>query len=57
MKAGDMIPADVRITQCSADAEVNNASLTGESDPIARAWVPEDAAPLEAKNMCFSELT
>jgi len=51
--AGDMIPADIRITECSSDAEVNNASLTGESEPIGRAWVPEDNPPLEAKNMCF----
>jgi len=53
LKAGDMIPADIRITECSSDAEVNNSSLTGESDPIERAWVPEENPPLEAKNMAF----
>jgi len=53
LKAGDKIPADIRITACSSDAQVNNASLTGESDAQDRSWAASSSVPLEAKNMCF----
>lgn len=33
LKAGDKVPADLRILECSDDMQVDNASLTGESEP------------------------
>ena len=50
-----LIPADLRVIDCSHDLEVDNSSLTGESDPQKRAWKPEseDIIPMEAKNLCF----
>lgn len=53
IKGGDKVPADIRIVECSDDLQVDNASLTGEAEPLKR--VPEctDENPLETKNMCF----
>ena len=49
-----LIPADIRVIECT-DLEVDNSSLTGESDPQKRAWKPEsvDIIPAESKNLCF----
>eukprot|EP01083_Nonionella_stella_P150092 477607_1 len=33
LKAGDKLPADVRIITCSKDCQVDNSALTGESEP------------------------
>eukprot|EP01084_Bolivina_argentea_P170788 295932_1 len=40
---GMLIPADVRVIECSVDLEVDNSSLTGESDPQKRSWKPESS--------------
>jgi len=49
--AGDMIPADLRITSCK-DLFINQASLTGESFPAEKI-----ATPVNPKNNSISELT
>jgi len=49
--AGDMIPADLRITSCK-DLFINQASLTGESFPAEKI-----ATPINPKNNSISELT
>lgn len=53
LKGGDKVPADVRVIKCSDDTQVDNACLTGESEPQKR--IPEctDDNPLETKNLCF----
>jgi magnesium-transporting ATPase (P-type) len=56
VRYGSKLPADVRIMQCTADMEVDNASLTGEADPQKRQFVPSqdpDTLPQEAKNLAF----
>merc|ERR1711879_280841 len=53
---GMKMPADLRIIQCSPDTEVDNASLTGESEAQKRKWTTvndEDANPMEAENLLF----
>jgi Mg2+-importing ATPase len=55
LSAGDMIPADVRLVACK-DLHVIQASLTGESFPVEKAYAAETIAgqsPLELKNTCF----
>jgi magnesium-transporting ATPase (P-type) len=53
LKAGDKVPADLRIIQCSDDMEVDNASLTGESEPQKRGILGTDDNPLETRNLAF----
>lgn len=53
LKGGDKVPADVRIIKCSDDAQVDNACLTGESEPQKRLPDCTDENPLETKNLCF----
>ena len=53
LKAGDRIPADIRIVQ-SYDMKVENAALTGESEHLVRSvncTHPEN--PLESQNLAF----
>ena len=53
LKAGDRIPADIRIVQ-SYDMKVENAALTGESEHLIRSvncTHPEN--PLETQNLAF----
>jgi len=52
LEAGEKIPADVIIIE-STGMKVNNASLTGESEPLKR--VPEctDDMPTRSKNVAF----
>jgi len=55
LAAGDMIPADLRITSCK-DLFVIQSSLTGESFPVEKFDAKEDdpRKPLhELKNVCF----
>jgi sodium/potassium-transporting ATPase subunit alpha len=52
-KAGDKIPADIRILECSDDCKVDNASLTGESEPQKRAPECTHKNPLETRNLAF----
>jgi len=53
LKGGDKVPADVRIIKCSDDTQVDNACLTGESEPQKRLTECTDENPLETKNLCF----
>lgn len=53
IKAGDKMPADIRILECSDDMQVDNACLTGESEPCKRSTKCTDANPLETQNMAF----
>jgi len=53
LKAGDRIPADIRVVQ-SYDMKVENAALTGESEHLVRSvncTHPEN--PLETQNLAF----
>ena len=36
VEAGDLIPADIRVLECSDNFQVDNAALTGESEPQKR---------------------
>ncbi|GAA0909480.1 cation-transporting P-type ATPase [Streptomyces thermoalcalitolerans] len=50
LEAGDAVPADCRLVEAQ-EAAVNNAALTGESDPVARVAKPvPPGPPLEARN-------
>lgn len=49
---GDLIPADVRILECS-NFKVDNSSLTGESEPQKRRADCTDENPMETKNLAF----
>jgi sodium/potassium-transporting ATPase subunit alpha len=53
MKAGDKVPADIRVVTCSDDMKVDNSSLTGEPDALKRTPEFTHENPLETKNMCF----
>jgi Mg2+-importing ATPase len=53
--AGDMIPADLRLTSCK-DLFLIQSSLTGESFPVEKFDIPENSAAsglLERKNICL----
>lgn len=53
---GKKVPADLRIVRCSMDSEVDNASLTGESEPQKRTWAVSNQSNdefIESKNLCF----
>ncbi len=55
LSAGDMIPADVRLT-AAKDLFITQATLTGESLPVEKLDTPETRAglsPLEFGNICF----
>ena len=50
---GDQVPADVRIVE-SSEVKVDNASLTGESEPVEKSHLPsESVVALEASNLLF----
>lgn len=53
LKGGDKVPADCRVIECSDDLQVDNACLTGESEPQKRITECTDDNPLETKNLCF----
>ncbi|MER5714026.1 cation-transporting P-type ATPase [Streptomyces sp. NPDC002132] len=53
LEAGDAVPADCRLIEAQ-EAAVNNAALTGESDPVARVAEPVPSGPpLQARNCVF----
>jgi sodium/potassium-transporting ATPase subunit alpha len=52
LKAGDRIPADIRILE-SNEMKVDNSSLTGESDPLLRMVECTNDNPLETANLAF----
>jgi sodium/potassium-transporting ATPase subunit alpha len=53
INAGDLVPADLRIIECSDNLVVDNASLTGESEPQKRKVACTHDDPLETQNLCF----
>lgn len=53
LSEGDKIPADARLIEINA-LKVNNASLTGESEPQLRSLEPTSNNPLDSRNMIFS---
>ncbi|GAB7035455.1 cation-transporting P-type ATPase [Streptomyces sp. NPDC021749] len=53
LEAGDAVSADCRLVEAH-EVSVNNAALTGESDPVGRTGDAEAAGPLlEARNCVF----
>ena len=53
VEGGDLIPADMRVLRCSDNMQVDNASLTGESEPQKRRPRCTHDDPLETQNLCF----
>merc|ERR1711971_1539336 len=53
MTTGMALPADLRVVECTPDMEVDNSSLTGESDALKRDWKPSNETPAESPNLCF----
>uniref|UniRef100_A0A7S2VWB4 Cation-transporting P-type ATPase N-terminal domain-containing protein n=1 Tax=Triparma pacifica TaxID=91992 RepID=A0A7S2VWB4_9STRA len=53
INAGDLVPADLRILECSDNLVVDNASLTGEAEPQKRKKECTHEDPLETQNLCF----
>ena len=53
VEGGDLIPADMRVLECSDNFHVDNAPLTGESEPQKRKAVCTHDDPLETQNLCF----
>lgn len=52
IKGGDRVPADVRII-AAMSFKVDNSSLTGESEPVARLPTECDKVYIESRNMAF----
>lgn len=52
IKAGDKVPADVRIIEAH-DFHVDNSSLTGESEPVLRSPECTSLNPLDSANLAF----
>lgn len=52
MKAGDKVPADMRIIEANK-LQVDNSSLTGESDPQPRSTEFTHVDPLRTQNLVF----
>jgi len=53
---GDKIPADARLIETS-ELKVNNASLTGESEPMLRNQEPFNGELIESPNIAFAGTT
>jgi len=53
---GDKVPADLRLIESSA-LKVNNASLTGESEPMIRRVEPFPGDPINSPNIAFAGTT
>ncbi len=50
---GDKVPADLRLIE-SNGLKVNNASLTGESEPVLRRAGPFEGDPINSPNIAFA---
>ena len=50
---GDKVPADLRLIETSG-LRVNNASLTGESEPVSRRTDPFPGDPINSPNILFA---
>lgn len=56
LSEGDKIPADARLIETS-ELRVNNASLTGESEPLPRNSFPYNGLYIESPNIIFAGTT
>jgi sodium/potassium-transporting ATPase subunit alpha len=56
LSEGDKVPADARLIETS-DLKVNNAPLTGESEPILRSYKPYGGELIESLNIVFAGTT
>ena len=56
LSEGDKVPADARFIETS-DLKVNNAPLTGESEPISRIHEPFEGELVESPNIAFAGTT
>merc|ERR1711887_54425 len=54
MRAPQIVPADVRITEHAPNTRVDSSSLTGDSEPITLELESIEENPLEAKNVAWS---
>ena len=53
LKTGDLVPADLRVLETIGNCTVDNASLTGESEPQKRKTDFTHDDPLETANLAF----
>ncbi|NTW60185.1 MAG: cation-transporting P-type ATPase, partial [Nitrospirae bacterium] len=53
---GDKVPADLRLLEAN-DLRANNASLTGESEPLLRETKPSSGDPINSPNIAFAGTT
>jgi len=53
IEAGNLIPADMRVIECSDNLVVDNSALTGESEPQKRKKEMTHEDPFETQNLCF----
>ncbi|MHB8844362.1 MAG: cation-translocating P-type ATPase [Nitrospirota bacterium] len=53
---GDKVPADLRLVEAN-DLRTNNASLTGESEPVPRGTEPFPGDPINSPNIAFAGTT
>jgi len=53
LEQGDLVPADIRVLECSPNMCVDNSSLTGESEPQKRKNECTHDDVLETANLCF----
>jgi sodium/potassium-transporting ATPase subunit alpha len=56
LSEGDKIPADARLIEV-AELKVNNAPLTGESEPVARVSEPSEGEIINSPNIAFAGTT
>ncbi len=56
LEEGDKVPADIRLIGTN-DLKVNNAPLTGESEPMARNADPFPGDPIHSPNIAFAGTT
>ena len=53
VEGGDLIPADLRVLECSSNFHVDNAPVTGKSKPQLHKSICTYDNPLETQNLCF----
>lgn len=53
LRTGDLVPADLRVLETTGNCCVDNASLTGESEPQKRKIECTHSDPLETANLAF----
>jgi sodium/potassium-transporting ATPase subunit alpha len=56
LSEGDKVPADLRLIGAN-DMKVNNASLTGESEPVTRVTAPFSGEIINSPNIAFAGTT